>query len=108
MKKNQKIKTAANIQRKIKKKPAKKPSNKNVDENIDMQNVIPQTGKVFYCEFEDSRSGLPCKKEFNSAQDYLNHKTNHQGDRPWFCEYQDCDYRAAQRNHLIGEFELLN
>lgn len=56
----------------------------------------------FSCEFADSKSGLLCQKKFTSKKLLLRHVIGHSGSKPWFCEESDCDYRAVQRNHLIG------
>ena len=56
----------------------------------------------FSCEYSDSRTGLLCQKKFTSKKLLLNHVFRHSGPKPWFCEEIGCDYRAIQRNHLIG------
>jgi hypothetical protein len=56
----------------------------------------------YSCEYSDSKSGLLCEKKFTNKETLLNHVMRHTGDRPWFCEWTHCDYRAKHRNHLVG------
>jgi hypothetical protein len=56
----------------------------------------------YSCEYSDSKSGLLCEKKFTNKETLLNHVMRHTGDRPWFCEWAHCHYRAKHRNHLVG------
>ena len=56
----------------------------------------------YCCQFSDSKTGILCQKKFTTKQTLLNHVFRHSGQKPWFCEYPDCEYRAVLRSHLIG------
>lgn len=56
----------------------------------------------YSCEYADKKTGLLCEKKFTNQESLLNHVIGHTGERPWFCDWPNCQYKAVQRNHLVG------
>ena len=59
-------------------------------------------GLEYCCEFSDTKTGILCHKKFKTRESLVNHVIGHSGQKPWFCDIDDCEYRSVLRSHLIG------